>query len=455
MRLTIPTPHQVQEIIKTFEKNGLEIYIVGGVVRDVMLSRQLSDWDFTTNAAPEQIMKLLPDSFYDNRFGTVGVKAAEGKPFEITTFRTEAGYSDGRHPDTVKWGKTLEEDLSRRDFTINAMALKRVSGTARGSVFELIDPYQGEEDVRNRLLRAVGQAQERFSEDALRMMRAVRIAAQLQFAIEESTFLAISKKAELLNQVSGERIREELLKILGCDWPADGYTLLRSCGLGAMVLPEMEITFGVEQKSPGRHHIYDVGTHCVESLRHCPSPDPITRLATLIHDVGKAKTQKIFDDGRITFYNHEMESARIAEEIAERLRFSKAQKDKFVRMVRWHQFTVDEHQTDSAVRRFIKNVGVENVPDMLALRTGDRLGGGARETSWRLEEYKQRLVEVQKQPFSISDLKVSGTDVMELKRVSSGPKVGEYLKVLFEEVTEQHLINSREILLNRLAELNL
>jgi len=455
MRLTIPTPHQVQEIIKTFEKNGLEIYIVGGVVRDVLLSRQLSDWDFTTNATPEQIMKLLPDSFYDNRFGTVGVKALEGKPFEITTFRTESGYSDGRHPDTVEWGKTLEEDLSRRDFTINAMALKRVSGTAQGSVFELIDPYQGEKDVQNRLLRAVGQAQERFSEDALRMMRAVRIAAQLRFAIEESTFSAIQKKAELLNQVSAERIREELLKIMASDWPADGYTLLRSCGLGAIVLPEMETTFGVEQKSPGRHHIYDVGTHCVESLRHCPSPDPVTRLATLIHDVGKAKTQKMFDDGRITFYNHEMESARIAEQIAERLRFSKAQKDKFVRLVRWHQFTVDEHQTDSAVRRFIKNVGVENVPDMLALRTGDRLGGGARETSWRLEEYKQRLLEVQKQPFSISDLKVSGTDVMELKNVSSGPKVGEYLKVLFGEVTEQNLPNVRETLIERLKELEM
>ena len=206
----------------------------------------------------------------------------------------------------------------------------------------------------------------------------------------------------------------------------------------------------MDQKRPGRHHIYDVGIHSLLSLKYCPSPDPVTRLATLLHDIGKVKTQRIYSDGRITFYNHEMESTKIAEKVAERLRFSNAQKDKFIRLIRWHQFTVDERQTDSAIRRFIKNVGIENIPDMIALRVGDRLGGGAKETSWRLEEFKQRLVEVQKQPFAIPDLKINGHDVMEIKNISGGPLVGKYLETIFYAVTEMGLANEREGLMEKL-----
>lgn len=448
MKLTLPV--QIQQILDKFSDSGYEIYIVGGVVRDALLNKELYDWDFTTNATPEEILELFPEGFYDNKFGTVGIEDLQGgKPHEITTFRTEQGYSDSRHPDTVAWGKTLEEDLARRDFTINAMALRQ----AQGKLFEIIDPYSGQDDLKNKLLRAVRDPQERFAEDALRMLRAVRIAAQLGFEIETETLAAIQKNVVLIENISAERIRDELFKILASSYPAEGYLLLRNCGLGQYVLPEMETTFGVEQKSPGRHHIYDVGTHSLEALRHCKSDDPVTRLATLIHDIGKVKTQKIYPDGRITFYNHEMESAKIAEKIAERLRFSNIQKDKFVRLVRWHQFSVDERQTDSALRRFIRNVGVENIPDMLALRVGDRLGGGAKETSWRLEEFKQRLLEVQKQPFSITDLKINGRDVMEIKKVSAGPLVGKYLNAIFAEV-ENGLPNEREILLEKLKELS-
>jgi len=453
MEVKIKVPAQVEEILRKFEEGGYEIYIVGGVVRDILLKRQLYDWDMTTNATPEEIQKIFPDSFYDNKFGTVGVAAEEGKrPVEITTFRTEHGYSDNRHPDKVVWGETLEEDLERRDFTINAMALRQAQGKLS---FDLIDLHGGYQDLEDRLIRAVGDANKRFEEDALRMMRAVRIATQLQFAIEEETFTAIKNNATKIQNISAERVRDELFKMLAADYPADGYLLLRNCGLAAEILPELEKAFGVEQKSPGRHHIYDVGTHSVESLRHCPSPDPVTRLATLIHDVGKIKTQRIHPDGSITFYNHEMESTKIAEKIAERLRFSNAQKDKFIRLVRWHQFTVDERQTDSAVRRIIKNVGVKNIPDMLALRTGDRLGGGARETSWRLEEFKQRLIEVQKQPFAIPDLKINGHDVMKIKEVPPGPLVGAYLEAIFKEVTEMGLANEREILIEKLKGMEL
>lgn len=444
MKLKLSLPEGVKYILDLFEKNGFEIYIVGGVVRDAFLGKDLYDWDFTTNAKPEEIMKLIPESFYDNSYGTVGIKTSD-RPYEITTFRSERGYTDGRHPDEITWGETLAEDLSRRDFTVNAMAIN--------SKLEVIDLFGGLNDIEAKVIRTVGDPNLRFGEDALRMMRAVRIATQLRFAIEEKTFLGIKTNSDNLKLIAWERIRDEFLKILASEWPADGYLLLRNTNLAKYIIPEMDNTFGVEQKSPGRHHIYDVGTHSVESLRNCPSYDSITRLATLIHDVGKVRTQRTYPDGKITFYNHEMESAKIAEKIADRLRLSNAQKDKLVRLVRWHQFTVDEHQTDSAVRRFIKNVGVENIPDMLALRTGDRLGGGARETSWRLEEFKSRILEVQKQPFAIPDLKINGVDVMRVKNIPSGPKIGKYLQQLFDEVIESKLKNEREELLARLDSL--
>lgn len=452
MKIKITPPTQVIEILNKFETNKYEIYIVGGVVRDALLNKELYDWDFTTNATPEQILEIYPDGFYDNKFGTVGIKPeAQSRPFEITTFRTEESYTDKRHPDKVAWGSHLQEDLLRRDFTINAIALKYSVLGDRSSVFEVIDLHNGLEDLKNKLIRAVGNPNERFEEDALRMLRAVRIASQLGFTIEEKTLQAIQKNANKIKHISAERIHDEILKMLASDYPADGYMLLHNSGLGQEVLPEMETTFGIEQKSPGRHHIFDVGTHSVESLRHCDSPDPITRFATLIHDVGKVKTQRVSSGGTITFYNHEMESAKIATKIADRLRFSNAEKDKFVRLVRWHQFTVDERQTDSAIRRFIRNVGLENISDMIALRVGDRLGGGARATSWRLEEYKARIIEVQKQPFCIQDLKISGREIMEIKKITPGPQVGKYLQKLFDLVEKGELKNERELLLEKLS----
>lgn len=444
MKVNLTPPAQVLDILKKFKKAKYEIYIVGGVVRDVLLNKPLYDWDFTTNATPEQILKLFPDGFYDNKFGTVGIKNENGRPYEITTYRTEEKYTDSRHPDKISWGKTLAEDLKRRDFTINAIALN--------NKFEVIDPYHGQKDIEDKLIRAVGNANDRFGEDALRMIRAVRIAAQLGFTIESKTLQAIQTNVGKIKHISAERIHDELIKLMASPYPADGYLLLHNSGLGTEILPEMEATFGVEQKSPGRHHIFDVGTHSVEALRHCTSTDPITRLATLVHDVGKAKTQRVLNSGTITFYNHEMESAKIAVKIADRLRFSNAEKDKFVRLVRWHQFTVDERQTDSAIRRFIKNVGLEYIDDMIALRVGDRLGGGARATSWRLEEYKARILEVQQQPFSIQDLKISGKDVMEIKNIVPGPMVGKYLQMIFEEV-EKGLPNDRDTLIKKLMTL--
>ncbi len=457
----ISLPQPVISFIDAFRTAGYECFAVGGSVRDTIIGKHTHGWDFTTNATPPQILQLFPDSFYDNQFGTVGVKVyktgfnkpkgiGEQEPikpddiYEVTTYRSENGYTDHRHPDTVIWGKTLEEDLSRRDFTMNAIATD-------GRILK--DPYNGQLDLERRLIRTVGNPKERFQEDALRMMRAVRQAAEVGCLIEQETLEAIVTSASLLTRISSERIRDELLKLLASSYPADGILLLNSTGLLHIILPELEDAFQVQQKSPKRHHKYDVGTHSVEALRNCPSSDPIVRLATLLHDIGKVQTYRKDETGLITFFNHEMVSAKIVKNICYRLRLSKKQSEKVITLVRWHQFTVDERQTDSALRRFIRNIGKDNIDDMLALRIGDRLGGGATETSWRLELFKKRLEDVQKQPFTVADLKIDGHDIMEHFNCKPGPIIGKTLSILFEEVEHGTLKNEREELLKKLSEI--
>lgn len=448
-------PQPAQHILATLKNAGFLAYAVGGSVRDTLMKRETHGWDFTTDATPEKILELFPDSFYDNDFGTVGIKirgenqlVSEDESvidvYEVTTFRSEKAYTDYRHPDSVAWGTSIEEDLSRRDFTINAIAYD-------GNTF--IDPYNGRTDLEAKIIKAVGDAETRFKEDALRMMRAIRIAAQLGFSIETQTLSAIQKQSHLINQISKERVRDELLKLLSSGYAADGILLLKSSGILGHILPELEASFEIGQKSPQRHHIHDVGTHSVLALKHCPSPDPIVRFATLLHDIGKPKTVRKDTSGVITFYNHEVVGAKLAREISYRLRFSKKQIEKIVTLVRWHQFTVDERQTDGALRRFIRHVGKENLEDILALRIGDRLGGGARETSWRLELYKKRLEEVQLQPFSVTDLKINGFDIMKELGVKPGPIIGSSLNALFAEVEAGTLANEKDALVERLKKL--
>lgn len=441
-------PPQAKQVLETLTNAGFEAYAVGGSVRDLLMNRPTKGWDFTTNANPEQILELFPDSFYDNQFGTVGVKIKENDEvddiYEITTYRSEGKYTDRRHPDTVTWGKSIEEDLARRDFTINAIAFDGKT---------LVDPYSGQHDIHDTIVRAVRDPNERFAEDALRMMRAVRLAAELGFTIEEKTLTGIKTNAQLLSNVSMERIRDELLRTLAAQYAADAILVLKSTGLLKLILPQLDNAFATPQKSPKRHHIYDVGTHSVMALKYCPSPDPTVRLATLLHDIGKPPTfRKDEHTNLITFYNHELVGTKLVREIVKRLRLSKKQADLVTTLVRWHQFSVDERQTDAALRRFIRRVGRDNLDAMLALRTGDRLGGGATDTSWRLELYKKRLVDVQKQPFTVHDLNINGYDVMKALGVKPGPIIGHVLDQLFAEVEEGKLPNEREILLHRLTE---
>ncbi len=453
-------PQHILDIASKFTENGFEIYLVGGSVRDLLANRKVTDWDLTTNATPEEIQNIFPESVYENAFGTVGIKVSDLEEsehkgiVEVTTYRTEKGYSDKRHPDKVEWGKTIEEDLGRRDFTINAMALD--ISKIKDQKAKIIDPFEGQKDLENKLVRAVGDPAKRFKEDALRLMRAIRFASQLGFSIEENTLKEISNDANLLTDIANERVRDELIKILASDFPYEGVILLKNTGLLSVIIPELLLGIGISQSRPGRHHTEDVFTHNVLSLKLTPSTDPIVRFATLIHDIGKPRVESSDENGLVIFYNHEIAGARLAREISDRLRFSKKEQEKIVKLVRWHMFTVDEHITDSAVRRFIRRIGVENVSDMMDLRVGDRLGGGTQTAeSWRLKLFKKRLEEqMAPAPFSIKDLAIDGTDIMKELNIKPGPKIGDILQKLFEEVDEDLEKNTKEYLLKRIKEID-
>lgn len=457
---------KIGAILNKFDRAHFEVAVVGGAVRDILQKKGVSDWDLATNAKPEEILKLFANkSFYNNRFGTVGIKV-DGEVVEATTYRKEQRYTDGRHPDVVVWGKSLDKDLARRDFTINAIALKlgtRGQGSGVGKKQDiytpvfipynliLVDLFDGQKDLKDKIIKTVGDPNKRFGEDALRLIRAVRLATTLGFEIEKDTRAAIIKNANLITKISSERVRDELFKIIDSENAYGGILLLRQTGLLTHILPELDICFDVQQKSPKRHHIFDVGTHCAMSLKFCPSKKTIVRFATLLHDIGKAKVANVTAEGIRTFYNHEVVGGRQVLEIAARLNLAKLDREKLFRLVRWHQFSVNENQTDKALRRFIRNVGLGNVSDMMDLRIGDRLGGGLQQPeSWRLKLFRKRLKEVLVKPFTVADLKVDGHDVMKILGIVPGPKVGEILKKLFEEVAENSGKNNKEYLLKEI-----
>ncbi len=449
-------PKNIKEIYDKLEQKGFDVYFVGGCVRNLLMKTPVKDWDLTTSATPDQILKLFPDGFYNNEFGTVGIPLGEQNIVEITTFRTEHGYSDRRRPDKVSWGKTIDEDLSRRDFTMNAVALRFASlSQGKPSDPEFVDPFNGREDIKNKIIRAVGNPKERFKEDALRLLRAIRFATVLSFDIDETTGKEIAADARLIKEISSERVKDEILKILASSDPAKGILLLKDSGLLKYILPELLEGVGVSMVRPGRHHTTDVFTHNLLSLKHCPSNDPIVRFSALLHDVGKPKAEGKDNVGLVTFYNHEIIGAKIAYEICLRLRFSKKEANRVVNLIRWHMFSVDENLTDAGVRRFIRRIGVENVKDMMDLRVGDRLGGGTQTAeSWRLKKFKERVSgELAPKPFSINDLAIDGNDIMKILNIKPGPRIGKILQTLFEEVDEDLSKNNKEYLLKKIKEI--
>ncbi len=452
-------PEEIIEIIKKLKEKGFEAFIVGGCVRDLLMGKKPEDWDITTNAKPNEIQEIFPKSFYENRFFTVTVLTDSEDPtlkeIQITTFRKEAKYSDKRHPDYIEFGENLFEDLKRRDFTINAMAMEIVDFSKEKFQLKIIDLFDGQKDLKERIIRAVGTAKERFSEDALRMMRAVRFAVCLgpNWKIEEKTKQAIKELAHLIEYISKERIRDEFLKIINSERAAEGIELMRKLGLLKYIIPELEEGVGVTQN---KHHIYTCYEHCLKSLEYAAKKgfSIHVRLAALFHDIGKPRTKR-GEGPNATFYNHEIVGAKMTEKILRRLRFPLKDIEKIVKLVRYHLFYYNPGEVkESSVRRLLRNVGKENIEELLQVRMADRIGSGVKKAEpYKLRHLRYMIEKVSQDPISPKMLKIKGNDIMETLKIPPGPKIGWVLKILLEKVIEDPKLNEKEILIEKVKEL--
>lgn len=449
--MKIPAP--VREVFARMQEAGFEVYLVGGCVRDLLRGEKPKDWDFTTSAMPDQIQNLFPKNFYANNFGTVTVltesEDATLKEIEITPYRMETSYSDKRHPDAIKFGVSLEEDLARRDFTVNAIALG-LDGA--GKKF-FIDPFEGRADINRKLIRAVGEAEERFSEDALRLMRAVRLATQLGFSIEPDTYKAAEKLAPSLKDISMERVRDELVKIIEDVRAGWGIETLREVGLMKFVIPELLEGWNISQN---KHHIYSVWEHNLRALEYAVSQnyDTDVRLAALLHDVAKPRT-KHGEGPQATFYGHDVVGAKMTARILERLRFPKKTIERIIKLVRWHLFQYEVDVVgESSVRRLVREVGPENIEDLVRVRICDRIGSGVpKAVPYRLRHFQYMVEKVLHDPISVKMLKINGEDIMKTLGVKPGPRIGLILSALLGEVLEDPKLNTGEYLIHRAQEM--
>lgn len=446
-------PKEVTHVTKKLEKAGFEAFLVGGCVRDLILGREPKDWDVTTNAKPDEIITLFDKTFYENTFGTVGVvdERTENetlKVIEVTPYRIEGEYSDNRHPDNVVFSQKIEDDLKRRDFTVNSLAYSVSQET-------IIDLFGGQEDIKHKHIQTVGEPTDRFNEDGLRILRAIRLSCELSFEIESNTEKAIYENSNLLKNISMERIRDEFTKIIMSDRPMDGLLAMKKLDLLKYVLPELEKTIGIEQN---KAHSYDVWGHLLRSVQHSADKnfDLEVRLVALLHDISKPESRRRSkDQDKWTFYGHEVISARTARKILTDLRYSSKIIEKVVILVRWHMFFSDTEQiTLSAVRRMIVNVGKENIWDLMNVRICDRIGTGRpKEDPYRLRKYYAMIEEALRDPISVGMLKIDGKKIMEVTHVTPGPKIGFTLHALLEEVLEDPKKNTAEYLENSAKEL--
>ncbi len=462
MDTNLKIPKEILEIVGTLGKAGFEAYPVGGCVRDLLIKKEPKDWDVATNARPEEIQKIFPDSVYENNFGTVGIKTRSDesslKIVEVTTFRIEGGYSDSRHPDLVKFADNLQDDLSRRDFTINALALEIQNENIRNKnsnqKFKIIDPYEGGTDIKNKIIKAVGDPNKRFGEDALRMLRAVRLACQLEFDIEKKTEEEIRENAHLLKKISKERIRDEFSKIIMTDYAERGVRMLQNLGLMKFIIPELIEGVGVAQN---KHHIYTVWEHNVLALGYSVAKRYSfeVRLASLLHDVGKPRTKQ-GEGPDSTFYQHEYVGAKMTRKILEDLKFPKHIVDYVTHLVKSHLFYYNVGEvTEAGVRRFLARVGPENVDDLIKVREADRIGSGVPKAfPYKLRHLLFMIDKVRRDPISPKMLKINGNDLMKILSIDPGPKIGHILNALLEEVIEDPEKNSKKYLEKRAGELN-
>ena len=446
-------PSEVLSAVRTLRDAGFGAYLVGGCVRDLLAGLEPNDWDIATQALPERIQALFSESVYENSFGTVGVKTGSEDPrlaiVEVTTYRTEGSYTDSRRPDSVTFVERIEDDLARRDFTVNAIALDPLDEDTSTSV---VDPFGGRADLARRLIRAVGDPAERFAEDALRLMRAVRLAAQLDFEIEPATLAALTVAAPLIHSVAMERVRVELVKTLMTPRAAWGIELLRFAGIVREIIPELSEGVGVGQN---KHHRYTVWEHLLKSLDYAAREGyPLSvRLAALLHDVGKPRTKQ-GEGEQCTFYAHEVVGASMAKRILERLRFSEEDIARITLLVRSHMFKADEEVTEAAVRRLIRAVGAENIWELVNLRTADRIGSGVPKAwPYRLRSYMALIEKNLREPTSLKQMVLKGDRLMELLGIAPGPRVGWTLYALFEEVLDDPAKNTLPYLEARAREL--
>ncbi len=422
---TISPP--IKQFASHFVEAGFSIFIVGGAVRDHFLHRPTNDFDFATDALPSQVMRLfrtvIPTGI---KHGTVTV-LFKGNSYEVTTFRTDGTYGDHRHPESVVFVRSLEDDLRRRDFTINALA-------ANASTGEVVDMHGGLDDLGMKTIRAIGEASQRFGEDALRILRACRFAAQLAFSIHPQTMEAMRLLSKNLVMVSGERVHAELFKILESEKPSVGLLAMHDCGALEVLLPELAAGHGVQQKGA---HVYDVMMHGIQSCDAAPRSKPLVRLAALLHDIGKVPTKTIQADGEVTFYHHEAHSQRMAEDILQRLKCSNEEKSAVLNLIGNHMFHYTQDWTDGAVRRFVNRVGLDSIDDLFALRLADQVAIHGFVSPGHLIEFEKRIKRVLDAGSALSyrDLAIDGNDLADLG-IPKGPAMGLVLKELLDTVLD-------------------
>ncbi|MEK7509631.1 MAG: CCA tRNA nucleotidyltransferase [Patescibacteria group bacterium] len=450
--MKLDVPKEVFDIHSRLKNAGFEAYLVGGCVRDLLLGKEPKDWDITTNAKPEEIQPLYAETFYENEYGTVGVVTQSEDPrlkvIEVTPYRIEGKYSNVRHPDEVTWSDNLSDDLKRRDFTINAIAYDPVTET-------VVDEHGGSDDLKRKLVVTVGEPTDRFSEDALRMLRAIRIAAELDFALDGKTAEGIARNAEKLSLISRERVRDELIRILESDRPMQALFMAQKLGILTHIIPELEEGIGIKQNQA---HSYEVFEHLLRCVQYAADQkwSLNVRLAALLHDIGKPATCEWSEEKNDwTFHGHDVISARMAKKIMKDLRFPKETIDAVESLVRWHMFFSDPDQvTLSAVRRTIARVGTDNIQELLKTRVCDRIGTGRPKAHpFRLRKYMSMVDEALRDPISVSMLKINGTRIMEVGGEKPGPRLGWTLHALLEEVLDDPAKNTSEYLEKRAVEL--
>jgi tRNA nucleotidyltransferase (CCA-adding enzyme) len=435
---TFKLPERIKKFANVFHNHSFELYVVGGAVRDFYAGKSVKDYDFATNAVPDQVIALFSHTIPTGiEHGTVTVMF-NGEGFEVTTFRSEGSYTNSRHPDEVNFIGSIADDLMRRDFTINALAVNTLTG-------ELLDNHQGLSDLKNKTIRAIGNPEARFNEDSLRMLRAFRFSAVLGFSIEEKTILAIKSCNSEISQISFERIQEELNKILTVPSPSKTLLDMERQGLLQYLLPELTDCKGVGSK--GIDNI-DTFQHLCRSCDGAPRSNALVRWAALLHDIGKPDTEK-FDKDKTIFYGHDTLSAEMADKILRRLKFSNQFRKEVIHLIRNHMFNYTQEWSDAAVRRFISRIGTPSIHNLILLREADHYGATV---EVRPKPILSELIDrvdsflVNNTATKISDLAINGKDLME-SGIKEGPVIGTILKLLLESVIDDPKLNRINILL--------